>query len=114
MRRGTHGFVRRDRDVDRRAVADGLAAGGRGFAVEDGGEEDGAALAVKVEHLRRVRREAEAVLLGPDRDVGPAALEHGDVERVDAHFLQHLCRRWSGWRRNASGVELARRLRLAG
>ena len=30
------------------------------------------------------------MLLRPDRDVGRAALEHGDVERVDAHLLQDL------------------------
>ena len=80
--------VGRDRQVDGRAVADLLAALGGRVAVEDGGEEDRAALGVEVEHLGRVGREAEAVLLRPGGDVGAAALEDGDVERVDAR-LQH-------------------------
>ena len=61
----------RDRDVDRRAVADLLAAGLRRIGVEGGGEEDRAALRVEVEDLGRVGREPEAVGLGPLRRCRP-------------------------------------------
>ena len=74
---------RRDRDVDRRAVADRLAAGGRGIGVEARGQEDRAPLGIEVEDLGGVGREAEAMGLGPRPDVVAAALEDGDVQGVD-------------------------------
>src|SRR5207244_10898177 len=40
--------------------------------------------------LRRVRRPAEAVLGGPAAHLGAAALQDGDVKRVDAHLEQDL------------------------
>ena len=76
--------------MDGRAVADLLAALGGRVAVEDGGQEEGAAGAVELEHLGRVVREREAVLLGPGGDVRAAALEDGDVERVDAGLEDDL------------------------
>ena len=84
--------VGRDRQVDGRAVADLLAALERRVAVEDGRQEDRAALGVEVEHLGRVGRQAEAVLLGPDGHVGAAALEDGDVERIDPRLRARLRR----------------------
>ena len=72
MRSGTHGLVGRDRDVDRRPVTDRLAARRRGVGVEDGGQEDRRARRVEVEHLGRVRREAEAVLGRPLADRRPS------------------------------------------
>ena len=79
-----------DRDVDRRPVADLLAALGGGVGVEGRGEEDRAAAGVEVEDLGRVGREPEAVVLGPGADVGGAALEDGDVEGVDPDLHQLL------------------------
>ena len=69
--------------MDRRAVAGALTAlhGRRG--VEARGHEDLAAARIEVEDRRRIRRKVEAVLLGPGADGERAALEHGDVERVD-------------------------------
>ena len=61
------GVLGRDRDVDRRAVADVLATFRGRFAIEGGSQEDLAAGRVELEHLGRVRREAEAVVLGPAR-----------------------------------------------
>ena len=82
--------VGRDRDVDRRAVADRLAALGGRVGVEDGGEEDRAARGVEVEDLGRVGREPEAVVRGPRADLVGAALEDGDVERVDPDLHEDL------------------------
>ena len=85
----------RDRDVDRRPVADVLATGRGGLAVERGGQEDLAARGVELEDLGRVGREAEAVVLRPDADLVGAAAQDRDVERVDRDFHQDLgaCRR---------------------
>ena len=76
--------------MDRRAVADVLAAGRGGFAIERGGQEDLAAGRVELEHLGRIRREAEAVVLGPDADLVGAAAQDRDVERVDRDFHEDL------------------------
>ena len=78
MRSGTHGF------------ADLLAALLRRISVEDRGEEDRTALSVEVEHLGRIGREPEPVLVGPVRHSGAAALEHGQIERIHACLQQHL------------------------
>ena len=79
--------------MDRRAVADRLAARRGGIGVEAGGQEDRAALGVEVEHLGRVGRQPEAVRLGPRADVVAAALEDRDVERVDPRLEEDLERR---------------------
>jgi hypothetical protein len=76
--------------VDRRAIANLLAAVGGGFAVEHGREEDRAALGVEVEHFGRIGREMEAVLLRPGGDSRPAALKHGDIECIDALLDEDL------------------------
>jgi hypothetical protein len=72
--------------VDRRPVADVLAARRGGVRVERGREEDRAAVRVEVEDLGRIRRQAEAVRGGPLADGRAAAPEDGDVERVDLRF----------------------------
>ena len=99
--------------MDRRAVADRLAALRRRVGIEDRGEEDQAAARVELEDLRRVRRQAEAVVAGPLPDLGCAALEDGHVEGVDADLHQHLGAR----RRGAQGEEIEigslRRVRFA-
>ena len=82
-------------------------------AVEDRGEEDRAALGVEVEHFRRVGREAEAVLVGPVGHVRAAALEHGQVERVDARFQHHLDARRRAPALGAAAASGARRRRFA-
>jgi len=78
--------------VDGSAIAEGLSARLGGIGVEHGGEEDRAALRVEVEDLGRVRRQAETVLLGPKADLVGAALEDGDIERVDADLEDLLGR----------------------
>jgi hypothetical protein len=82
------------------SVADRLAAGVCRIRVEGRGEEDGAAAGVEVEDLRRVRREPEAVLLGPRPDLVGATLEDRDVQGVDLDRHQDL-----GARSRASGGE---------
>ena len=96
----------RDREVDRRAVADRRATGRGGGAVEAGGHEDGAALGVEVEHLRRVGRQQEAVGTRPVADRPAAALEHRDVERVDlgVEQLTRRCGRLGGLNASETGV----------
>jgi len=79
--------VGRDRDVDRRAVADLLAPRLRRVGIEGRGEEDRAALGVEVEDLGSVGREAEAVLRRPLADVRGAAAEDGDVEASILTFM---------------------------
>ena len=79
-----------DRHVDRRAVADPLAARLRGVGVEHGREEDRTARGVEVEGLRRVGREPEAVLGRPLADGRAAAPEDGDVQGVDLDLLEDL------------------------
>src|SRR4029077_3504361 len=89
-----HPWVRgRDRDVDRRAIADLLPASLRRVRVEDCREEDRAAVRIEVEDLRRGRGKTEAVLGGPLAHLGAAAFQHGDVERVDTNLEEDLCRR---------------------
>ncbi len=83
--------VGRDRDVDRRAVADRLAALRGRIRVEHRREEDRRPLGVEIEHLGRIRRQPEAVVLGPAADLVGTAAQDGDVERVDADLHQHLC-----------------------
>ena len=90
MRIGTHGFVVGMRDVDRRAVADLLAARLRRIGVEHGREEDRAPIGVEVEDLGRIGREAESVFRRPLADLGRAALEDRDVQGVDADLHDHL------------------------
>ena len=86
-----HPWVRGgDGDVNRRAVADPLTARLRRVSVEDRREEDRAARRVEVEDFGRGRGETEAVVSGPAPDFGAAALEDGDVERVDAHLEDDL------------------------
>jgi hypothetical protein len=82
--------VRRHGDVDGGAVTDLLTLRLRGVGVEDRGHEDRAACGVEVEDLGSVRGETEAVLRGPASDGLAAALEDGDVERVDLDLHQHL------------------------
>ena len=84
--------------MDRRAVADVLATGRGRFAIEGGSQEDLAAGRVELEDLGRVRREAEAVVLGPDADLVGAAAQDRDVERVDRDFHEDLGRRRRGGR----------------
>ena len=50
----------------------------------------GGAVGVEVEDLGGIGREREAMLPGPDADLGAAALQDGDVERIDAHLLEDL------------------------
>ena len=84
------GVVRGDGEMHGGAIACLLAARLGGAAIEDGGEEDRAALGVEVQHLRGIGREPEAVLPSPDRHVRAASPEHGDVERVDLLLDQDL------------------------
>ena len=64
----------------------------RARRVEAGGHEDRAAARVEVEHLGRVGREQEAVVDRPLADRVAAALQDGDVERVDLRLEEHLAR----------------------
>ena len=81
--------------------------GGRGCGrVELGRHEVRRALRVEVEHLRRVGGQGEAVLVRPLRHDLAAAREDGDVERVDAHLLEHLD--LAGRRRSAAAARTPR------
>src|SRR5207245_4052097 len=44
---------------------------------------------IEVEHFGGVRRKTEAMVGRPGRHVGTTTLEDGNVESVDAHFLQY-------------------------
>ena len=50
----------------------------------------GLPLGVEGEHLRRVRRQEVPVLARPVADLDRAALQHGDVERVDLLLHEDL------------------------
>ncbi len=82
--------VRRDREVDRRPVADRLAALGGGVGIEGGRHEDRRALGVEVEDLGRIGGQAEAVVLGPQPNLVAATAEDRDIERVDRRLEQDL------------------------
>ena len=75
--------------MDRRAVADGLPAGRGRVRIERGGHEDRAPVGIEIEDLRRVGRQPEAVILGPQADLVAAAAQDRDVERVD-RLQDHL------------------------
>src|SRR5581483_5906932 len=100
-------WVRRwDGDLDRRPVAHALAAGRGRVAIEHSGEEDRAPSRVKVQNLWSVWGEAEPVVDGPSRDIPRAALEDGEIERVDAGLEEYLHAR-RGRRRLERGIERA-------
>ena len=81
---------RRDGDVDRRPVADRLVARLGRIGIEDRREEDRGALGVELEDFGGVRRESEAVIRSPLADIRRAALEHRDVEGIDADRHEDL------------------------
>ena len=85
----------------------------RARRVEARGHEDRAAAAVEVEHRRRVGRQQEPVVDGPLADLGAAALQDGDVERVDLRLDRITCRARSpppAWpRRRRTSASLGRR-----
>ena len=76
--------------MDRCPIADGLATGRGRIAIERRRQEDRAALRVEVEDLGRIRREAETMVGRPRADFLGAALQDGQVERIDRDFHQDL------------------------
>ena len=82
--------VGRDGDVHRGPVPDLLAPFGGRVRIERRGEEDLAARRVELEHLGRIRREAEPMVGRPAADLVGAATQDRDVQRVDGDLHEDL------------------------
>ena len=96
-------------DEQRHAVTRPQAALLRSGGVVLGRHEDGAALRVAEQVVLRLRRQQEPVVLAPLDHGLAAALEHGDVERLDLHLLDDDGGRRRGHRRpGIEGKDLGR------